>query len=117
MKIDFSPLMELPGYIASCLVDSETGMLLASDGGNRFRLDMAAAGNTDVVRAKRRTLATLGLEDHIEDILITLGKHFHLIRPLQSNDAVFLYLAADRNIANLAFCRLALKKVEQTLHF
>jgi hypothetical protein len=117
MKIDFSSLMALPGYIACCLVDIETGMLLASDGGNRFRLDMAAAGNTEVVRAKQRTLASLDLDDQIEDILITLGKHFHLIRLLESNNNVFLYLAVDRNIANLAFCRMALKKVEQSLSF
>ncbi len=35
-------------------------------------MTVAAAGNTDVVRAKLRTLEMLGLPDGIEDLLITL---------------------------------------------
>jgi predicted regulator of Ras-like GTPase activity (Roadblock/LC7/MglB family) len=115
MAINFGPLSELPGYIGACVVDSSTGMVLAMDGGGRLDLELAAAGNTEVVRAKRRTIASLNLKDGIEDILISLHNQYHLIRPLEVNDQIFVYVALDRKVANLALARLAMKKVEQDL--
>ena len=49
------------------------------------------------MRAKRKTMKALNLKDTIEDILITLGKQYHLIRPLASNDALFIYLVLDKH--------------------
>jgi predicted regulator of Ras-like GTPase activity (Roadblock/LC7/MglB family) len=115
MAMNFGPLIEQVGFIGACVVDSSTGMVLALEGGGRIDLELAAAGNTEVVRAKRRTMASLNLKDRIEDILISLHTQYHLIRPLESNDAIFLYVALDRKVANLALARIAMKKVEQTL--
>ena len=76
---------------------------------------MAAAGNTEVVRAKRKTIRSLNLNDPVEDILITLGRQYHLMRPLSSNDALFIYLALDRSRANLALARHYLAAAEKEL--
>jgi len=46
---------------------------------------------------------------------ITLGGQYHLIRPLESNRSVFIYLAVDRKVANLGMARLKVKAVEGTL--
>ncbi|MGM0517055.1 MAG: hypothetical protein ACQER6_05605 [Pseudomonadota bacterium] len=43
---------------------------------------MAVAGNTEVVCAKLRAMRSLELDDTIHDILITLGKQYHIIPPL-----------------------------------
>jgi hypothetical protein len=115
MVVDFGPLVEQPGFLGACVVDSNTGMVLALEGGGRIDMELAAAGNTEVVRSKRRTIASLKLKDSIEDILISLGAQYHLIRPLQSNDAIFVYVALDKKVANLALARLATQKVEQSL--
>jgi predicted regulator of Ras-like GTPase activity (Roadblock/LC7/MglB family) len=115
MAINFNPLIEQPGFIGACVVDSTTGMVLAIEGGGRLDLELAAAGNTEVVRAKRRTIASLNLKDRIEDILISLHGQYHLIRPLESNDSIFLYVALDRKVANLALARMAMKTVEQSI--
>ena len=117
MAINFGPLLDLQGFIGACVVDSSTGMVLAIEGGGRLDLEVAAAGNTEVVRAKRRTIQALNLKDRIEDILISLGNQYHLIRPLEKNDSIFLYVALDRKVANLALARIAMKNVEQTLVF
>jgi predicted regulator of Ras-like GTPase activity (Roadblock/LC7/MglB family) len=115
MAINFGPVAELAGFLGACVVDSSTGMVLALEGGGRIDLEVAAAGNTEVVRSKRRTMAALNLKDKIEDILISLHSQYHLIRPLEINDQVFVYVALDRKVANLALARMAMKKVEQEI--
>ena len=90
----------------------KAGLALATQGGGNIDLKLAAAGNTEVVRAKRRVANSLNLNDSIEDILITLGKQYYLIRPLEKNNNVFLYLVLDRSKANLAMARHELKSFE-----
>ncbi|MFF2949740.1 hypothetical protein ACFVVU_00085 [Kitasatospora sp. NPDC057965] len=108
----------IEGAIGAALVDYNSGMALATlDGPGGLDLNVAAAGNTDVVRAKMRTMDMLGLTDGIEDILITLTTQYHLIRPLtdHSGKGLFLYLALDKNRANLAMARHQLTRIEADL--
>ena len=108
--------MNIDGALGASLVDWESGMSLGAVGGGKYLdLDVAAAGNTEVIRAKMRTMESLRLDDHIEDILITLSKQYHLIRLLKSSrsdQGLFLYLVLDRGKANLALARHSLKRIE-----
>jgi hypothetical protein len=108
-------LMEIDGCVGACIVDSNSGMTLGAIGGGGLDLEAAAAGNTEVVRAKRKTMKALALNDAIEDMLITLGKAYHLIRPLASNDALFIYLVLDKTKSNLAMARHSLRAIEKDL--
>ncbi len=74
VKESLSLMLQLDGAVGACVVDSNSGMMLGAEGGGGVNLEIAAAGNTEVVRAKRKTMAALKLGDTIEDILITLGK-------------------------------------------
>ena len=116
VKESLSKCVSIDGFVGAALVDSDSGMLLGQEGGGgQINLEVAAAGNTEVVRAKRKTMASLGLKDGIEDMLITLGRQYHLIRPLRSRPGIFFYLALDRSRANLAMARIALADVEKEL--
>jgi hypothetical protein len=109
--------MTIEGALGVALVDYESGMSLGSLGGGRsLDLEVAAAGNTEVVRAKVRALAALKIDDSIEDILITLNKQYHLIRLLsRGGSQLFLYLALDRERANLALARHNLRRIDTEL--
>jgi hypothetical protein len=106
--------MTIDGAQAVALVDYRSGMCLAQAGGG-INLDLAAAGNTEVVRAKLKTMESLGLRRGIEDILITLGDQYHLIRLVPNNQGLFLYLVLDKTKGNLALARYKLTDIERSL--
>lgn len=118
LDIALKDAMQIDGAIGAALVDYTSGMALGVAGGHRdMDLTVAAAGNTDVIRAKMRTIDLLKLNDRIEDMLITLGSQYHLIRPITSRSGagLFLYLALHKDRANLALARRQLQQIELNL--
>jgi hypothetical protein len=111
--------MSIDGALGVALVDWDSGMSLGTLGGGKYLdLEVAAAGNTEVVRAKMRAIESLRINDTIEDVLITLTKQYHLIRLLknsQQEHGLFLYLALDRAKSNLALARHSLRQIETDL--
>lgn len=106
------------GAVGAAVVDYTSGMALGTLGGSKnLDLNIAAAGNTDVIRAKVRTMDQLGLRAEIEDILITLDDQYHLIRLVtgRNGNGLFLYLVLDKGRSNLAMARHQLKRVEEQL--
>ncbi len=109
-------VMTVDGAMCSALVDANSGMMLGSVGSG-VDLDVAAAGNTEVVRAKMKTMSLLKLSDSIEDILITLGKQYHIIRPLAKKQGLFLYVVLDKSKSNLALARRKVLDIETAMAF
>jgi hypothetical protein len=112
--------LSIDGAVGVALVDYESGMSLGTlGGGDWLDLEVAAAGNTEVVRSKMRVMQSLALDDTIEDILITLGRQYHLIRLIgettRGGPTLFVYLVLDRSRANLALARHHLKRIEGDL--
>lgn len=114
LKDSLNKIMEIDGVQLTALVDWTSGMLLGSAGGG-VDVEVAAAGNTEVVRAKMKTAKALGLDEHIEDILITLENAYHIIRPVASKEGLFFYVVADKAKSNLALARRGVQDVEQAL--
>jgi predicted regulator of Ras-like GTPase activity (Roadblock/LC7/MglB family) len=106
-------LMRVEGAIGCCVVDWTSGLLLGSLGDGSLDLDLAGAGNTEVIRAKMKTAKSLGFTDSIEDILITLDSQLHIIRPMRKHEGLFIYIALDRERANLALSRRKVLDIEK----
>lgn len=107
-------LLAIDGALCASLVDSASGMILGQ-AGSGVDMEVAAAGNTEVVRAKMKTMRALGLNDVIEDILITLGKQYHILRPMARKEGLFIYIVLDKAKSNLALARRKVQDVEKDL--
>lgn len=106
-------LLAIEGATGAAIVDYGSGMALAQGGNPSFDLGIAAAGNSNVVRAKLATMRDLGITDEIDDILITLSSQYHLINVLNTTGAsgLFIYLVLNSASANLALARHKLKGI------
>lgn len=107
-------LMTLDGAMGGCIVDYMSGLVLGSIGSG-IDLELAAAGNSQVVKAKMETMRSLGLTGGINDILITLDTQLHIIKPTAKHQDLFIYLVLDRAKANLALARRKVQSIEDTL--
>lgn len=87
------------GCLGIAMVDYETGLCLGT-AGHSIDTDAAAAANMEVVEAELRAMRALGIEDEIEDILVTLAGHYHIIHPVGATS--YLYIVLDRERGNLA---------------
>lgn len=73
-----------------------------------FDLEVASAYNSEMVKAKLKTIQILNIRTKLEDMLLTLGDQLHLIKMI--NETTFLYTAADRASTNLALLRAAVNR-------
>lgn len=85
--------------------------------GSGVDMEIAVAGNTEVVPAKLKAMRVPRLKNGIEDILITLGKHCHIIRPSIHQEGVFLYVVLGRQSSNLAMGRRKTMEADKEMTF
>ena len=112
--------LSIDGALGVALGDWKTGMGLGYKGTNspafpEAKLELAIAGNTEVIRAKMRVAESLKFTDRIEEILIILETQYHLMRMLKTINGLFFYLALDREKGNLALARIKLSQIESEL--
>ena len=104
--------MEINGCVGVALADWQSGMTLGT-AGSALNMEVAAAGNTDVVRAKMAVMSQLGIPGGIEDVLITLTTQYHIIMPTGST--LFMYAALDRKTGNLGLARHQMRALVDAL--
>ncbi|CAM3663025.1 hypothetical protein [Flavobacterium chungbukense] len=103
------------GFIAVSVTEVETGMSYCSlTVKPDFDPELASAYNLEVVKAKLNAIRALGLEQKINDILITLTDQIHII-DLSEDGRYFIYLAVDSTKANLGLTRATLSKYKKDI--
>lgn len=108
-------LLNIEGAIGAAIVDYESGMTLGSDGGRNLDMELAGAGNTEVVRSKKNILHDLGIDERIEDLLISLETQYHLIRMCERHEDIFIYTVINRKQGNLGLARRKIDKIDKRL--
>lgn len=120
IEASLAQALEIAGALGVALGDWKSGMCLGFKGIDNpafptANLELAVAGNTEVIRAKMRVAESLKIKDQIEEILIILDTQYHLIRIIRSINGLFFYLALDREKSNLALARIKLNQLEAEL--
>ena len=106
----------LEGFLATLLVETATGSLLAAAiGAKGVDLEVAAAATAEIARHKPRVEARIGLKDAVEEVLLTSARRYYLLRPVGEGDRRFLLLVLDRKRANLAAAQQGLAAIERAL--
>ena len=67
------------------------------------------------MRTQSRTVSTTPESEQLEDVMITLGPQFHLVRVSDAKPNLFIYLVLDRTTANLAVARRELAAIANLL--
>lgn len=105
----------IPGYIAVAVTEIKSGISYFSDSSvASFDPELASAFNLEVVKAKLNAISALGLEQNIDDIMITLTNQIHII-DISENNEYFIYLAVDSNKANLGMTKALLNKFKKDI--
>jgi hypothetical protein len=95
------------------MIDVESGVMLGIDGEPPgFDLHTAAAGYGELYRIERDTVAHLGPRDRIEDVVITLSRHYHVLHAVVGQPTLLLCVVLDRTSASLGLARYALATAE-----
>ncbi|MDD2703970.1 MAG: hypothetical protein PHU07_01340 [Acidocella sp.] len=114
LETALTDLMSVNGAMAVAVADYTSGMIVGSKGSG-IDMEIAAAGNTDLLRAQLRTMTDLDLTGPIEDILITLDTQYQIIRPAQNAPGLFIYFVLDKTRGNLALARRKVQDVDREL--
>jgi hypothetical protein len=111
--------MAIPGAIGASVVDTTTGVALATAGAAPEDHEAAATGTAAVMSAvtAHAPFTSAAPDDGLEDLIITTAGGYHLIRrlPMAFDGRLVLYLWLDRQRGNLAVARLGLQDIGATL--
>lgn len=106
---------QIDGFVLACLIDASTGMVLGRvQDGDDMDPAVAAAGAADVANVLTLMTGELAATGDLEDVIVTLSSHYHLIRLLRPRPgAQFLLLVVlQRPPANLAMAHRELRNFD-----
>jgi hypothetical protein len=106
---------QIDGFVLGCLMDASTGMVLGSVQRHEdVRLPVAAAGAADLANLISLMTGGLATDDGLEDVIITLSGHYHLIRQFGPTPRLqfLLLVVLDRAQTNLAMAHREVRDLD-----
>ena len=96
---------KIDGTLSAAVIDATTGAVLAHVG------EHSAALSRELVLAALRGMSAADVDDYIDDIMLTLGTQYHLIRFLEGGLELCVHLVLDRERGSLGLARQQLAKL------
>lgn len=108
-------VMSIDGAVAAALVDWVEGEAVWSWADGSVDIEAALAGAIGVARTQSHVVSETGGEERLEDVLITVGPQFHVMRVSDTRPNLLIYLVLDRTTSNLALARHQLAAIASLL--
>ena len=110
-RIDLAALEEVEGFVSACVVNAADGKCICRSGATDASLLERVY---DEAKALQRMAESLKVEGAIEDVMFTLEKQCHLIRPIGGGSA-YLHVVLNRTKSNLGVARHIARTIDQNL--
>jgi predicted regulator of Ras-like GTPase activity (Roadblock/LC7/MglB family) len=115
-KNSLAELTTIDGLLCCAIVDSNNGQVVAREQRDEdVDIDRAAAACAQVLRAHRLAARSMGLPDHVEEVMVGTGSRHQLIRTLSRHPELFLFVLLNKQRSNLSLARFKLMEVEKAL--
>lgn len=104
------------GVLAGAIVDAH-GQLIAQRQQEALDLDLEEAANAclQLQRAQRLSARAMGLNDPIDETILSGGNRQQVLRPLAQHPGLMLFALIDRGETNLALVRYRMREIERVL--
>ena len=105
----------MPGFIAVSVAEIKSGISYYSLSTiDTFDPELASAFNLEVVKSKMNVIASLGLNQKIDDIIFTLSSQIHIV-DVSDNGEYLIYLAVDSTKGNIGMTKAMLNRYKKDI--
>ena len=110
-------MLTLDGLLGCAVVDSTTGLVLARElrEDQPVDIELAAAASAQVLRTHRQAAHSMGMSDHIDEVMTSAGARQLVMRTVTRHPDLFLVALLDKHRTNFALARFHLMEIERGL--
>jgi hypothetical protein len=110
-------MLGVDGLLGCAVVDSTTGLVLAREvqPDHPVDIELAAAASAQVLRAHRQGARSMGLPEHVDEVMTSAGGRQQVMRTISRHPELFLMALLDKQRTNLALARFKLMDIERGL--
>lgn len=100
---------DVEGFVASSIVDLDSGMALASKVAvPGFDLDLAGAYHSESVKFNRKIAGALTGRNGVDELLLTFDSQVHMVKMVESS--VFILVVARRDFTTASSLRRTVQR-------
>jgi predicted regulator of Ras-like GTPase activity (Roadblock/LC7/MglB family) len=118
VEVILAPLKRISGFALASLVDADSGTIIgAVRNDDSMSVPVASAGAADVFGVLSLMTSRLALPGDLEDVIVTLASHYHLIQALPPSPTgqLILLVTLNRPSVNLAMARREVREAAKAV--
>jgi hypothetical protein len=109
-------LMHTAGVVGCAVADVNTTLLVAGESHEpTVNLPRAAAALAPTILAHQQAALAMKATAPVEEIIVCVGPHQYVVRPLQRRSNLFMFAQLDRANSNLTLARLQVAEAQRNL--